>query len=81
MGMQCSQYIAFVDFDAPDSAMLDPQSLVEFAGMAGVVEGVSIGIEIARPDLEGIGQRAADYCRENPTADAIDYIATEIEGD
>ena len=79
MGMQCSEYIRFVDLDIPASIMFDIEAVSEFVTTAGMLEGIAIGIEIARPDLEAIGERTLEYCRENLNADAFEFIKQEIE--
>lgn len=77
--MQCSEYLKFVDLDIPASIMFDLDAMSEFVATAGMLDGISFGIEIARPDLEGIGERAAEFCRENLNADAFEFIKREVE--
>ena len=79
MGMQCSEYIKYIELDMPASMMFDFDALGEFATTHGVLIGISMGIEATRPDLSGISDRTLEYCRGSLNADAFDFIKSEIE--
>lgn len=78
-GMQCSEYVKHIDLDIPASIMFDVDAVTEFVATGSVVIGIGFGIEIARPDLEGINDRLLAHCRENLNADAFEFIKQEIE--
>ena len=79
MGMQCSEYIKHIELDMPAAIMFDIEAVSEFVTTAGMLEGIALGIEIARPDLESMSARTLAYCRENLNADAFEFIKREIE--
>ena len=80
MGMQCSEYIKHIELDIPASIAFDLDAYGEFATTHGVLIGISMGIEAARPDLSGIGDRTIEHCRENLNADAFEFIRQQVEG-
>ena len=79
MGMQCSEYVRHIEMDTPASIMFDIEAMSEFAVTHGVLMGLAIGIEAARPDLEGIDQRTLEFCRSNLNADAFGFMKAEID--
>jgi hypothetical protein len=79
MALECRQFTRMIEADLSPSDFASIDAFGEFITSRGMVIGIMMGVEAARPDLAGLEARVSDHCRENESADAFEFIKQEIE--